>query len=49
MKKEGDFAIIGVTCHELVLMPRNQHTPPLFRQGSPHPDLSEAEQRVCIA
>jgi len=48
MKRAADFTIIGVQGHELVLVPLKQHLPTLFRQGSPHPDLSEAEQRVCV-
>ena len=43
------FRLIGLDQYELGLIPQSDRTRRVLQQGTKHPDLSEAEQRICIA
>lgn len=48
MNRSG-FRMTGVDRYELGIMPLEHRLDRIFRQGSAHPGLSEAEQRLCVA
>jgi|GEM_PF-1460609 len=49
MTKDADtlFAVVSIDGGEIGLLPRTNSSHKEMRQGSPHPDLSEAERRIC--